>query len=114
VVVTEAIAALLTIIGVLLAHFLKEKPPGLRHEDKIREMDRAIADNDAATISRLFEQLRSESGSDTSGQGGKAPPVGQLRSDAGMAEGAIRSGTPAEGVSKEIGYEREDKPNEKV
>lgn len=69
----EAIVALLTIVGALLTHFLKEKPPEVRHEEQIQDMDQAIADNDAIRISELFERLSPTSRDHTGGPGSNSP-----------------------------------------
>jgi len=63
----EAIAGLIT-IGVMVAGFYlkgRQSPKQrTQYEKDIEEFDRAIADGDSDTISRLFERLRRESGRD--------------------------------------------------
>lgn len=74
----ELVTAALTIIGMILGHFLGFRR-GCSHkaeevsrlEKRMEEVDKAIADGDAAALTAIFERLRREgkSHSDPGGQG---------------------------------------------
>lgn len=74
----ELITAALTLIGMILGHFLgfrrgcsKSKQEVTRLEARLAEADKALAMRDAAALTALFERLRREraGGGDPGGQG---------------------------------------------